>query len=157
MLKEVAIVVVSAALVFSSLYYIDLEQSGNVPEPVPATCKGSAGCFYGTVTGVIDGDTITVDGHKIRLAIVDTPEEDEPGYAEATRFTSEMCPIGSVVAVDQDDLQTEGSYGRTIAEVRCGEVVLNEALLQGGMAVIEKKLCDESEFSAEKWATDFGC
>lgn len=157
MMKEIVIVAVAMLVFVSFLYYFESTGSDAVLSEVPGTCKGSAGCFYGTVTGVIDGDTITVDGNKIRLAIVDTPEEHEEGYADATSFTSSVCPIGSTVVVDQDDFQTRGSYGRTIAEVTCGDVVLNRALLESGMAVIEKNLCEKSEFSTETWATEFGC
>lgn len=35
---------------------------------------------------MIDGDTITVGRHKIRLCGIDAPERGEPGYQEATAF-----------------------------------------------------------------------
>jgi endonuclease YncB( thermonuclease family) len=38
-------------------------------------CKGSADCFRGTVTEIIDGDTIDVNNVRIRLSMVNTPEK----------------------------------------------------------------------------------
>jgi endonuclease YncB( thermonuclease family) len=35
---------------------------------------------------VIDGDTLTVGRHKIRLCGIDAPERGEPGYKEATDY-----------------------------------------------------------------------
>ncbi len=49
--------------------------------------------FTGVVTKVIDGDTLdvrTTDGKTvaIRLALVDAPEPNEPGYTQASNFVS---------------------------------------------------------------------
>lgn len=38
-----------------------------------AQCSGSAGCYKGHITKVIDGDTIEIDGNSVRLVLVDTP------------------------------------------------------------------------------------
>ena len=49
------------------------EQKQSTP-PLPSQgCSGSAGCFTGYVTEIIDGDTIVVDGTHIRLALTSTP------------------------------------------------------------------------------------
>jgi len=108
---------------------------------------------------VIDGDTIRVNGDiTLRLSLVNTPERGEEGYLEATDFTSEICPVGSKVLVDEDDGQTEGSYGRMIAKVSCPEdKVINEELLTAGHAVIITDFCDDSEFALAQWAQKYGC
>ncbi len=64
------------------------------------------------------------------------------------------CPMGSEAFVDEDDGQTEGSFGRMIAKVYCqeGSVVLNAALLQMDRAEIDPEFCSVSEFSRESWA-----
>jgi endonuclease YncB( thermonuclease family) len=36
-------------------------------------CKGTAACFIGNVTKVIDGDTLDVNGIRIRLSLINTP------------------------------------------------------------------------------------
>jgi len=43
-------------------------------------CKGSADCFRGIVTEIVDGDTIDVNNVRVRLGMVNTPEIGEPGY-----------------------------------------------------------------------------
>lgn len=120
-------------------------------------CSGSAACFWGIVTKVIDGDTINVNDITIRLALVDTPERGDVGYQEAASYTARSCPEGSEVFVDEDDGQTSGSYGRMIAKVFCGGRVINEGLLVSQNAIMLIKHCPESEFSIDEWAKRYGC
>jgi endonuclease YncB( thermonuclease family) len=120
-------------------------------------CKGSAGCFVGQVTDVIDGDTLEIDGNRIRLALTSTPELSEDYGIEAKQFTSEFCPIGSVALVDEDDMQTGGSYGRAIGKIFCESGVLNSALLEDDLAYIDEQFCSTSEFASENWAVKYGC
>jgi endonuclease YncB( thermonuclease family) len=122
-----------------------------------AACSGEARCFSGTVTKVTDGDTIRVDDIAVRLALVNTPERGQAGYSEATNFTAGICPIGSMATVDEDDGQTEGSYGRVVAKVFCSGKMLNEELLAAGHAAIYESFCSESEFGREEWAVRHGC
>lgn len=128
------------------------------PPPPPAatdpTCRGTAGCFTGAVTYIVDGDTLDIGDTRIRLALVNTPEVGDPGSQEATDATTAICPIGSSALVDEDDGQTGGSYGRTIAVVYCGGTNLNAALLAGGYAVLVDYYCSVSEFADEAWT---GC
>ncbi len=117
-------------------------------------CRGTAACFKDSVTYIVDGDTLDVGTTRIRLALVNTPEVGEPGYVEAKRFTAQTCPVGIQAAVDEDDGQTGGSYGRMIAVVYCQGVNLNEALLGSGHAVLLTYYCPVSEFADEAWT---GC
>jgi micrococcal nuclease len=80
-------------------------------------CIGDAKCVSQLITEIIDGDTIYTVNYKIRLSLVDTPEINEPGYAEATAFTAQMCPVGSFATIDQDDLQKYDQYDRLLANV----------------------------------------
>ena len=60
---------------------------GNPPPPSGSPqCRGSARCFEGTVNYVVDGDTLDVDGTRIRLVFVNAPERGQPGYSEAKNF-----------------------------------------------------------------------
>jgi hypothetical protein len=45
-------------------------------------CNGSAECFMGTVTEIVDGDTLDVNNARVRLALVNTPETGAVGYNE---------------------------------------------------------------------------
>lgn len=120
-------------------------------------CSGSAGCFTEYVTRIVDGDTIYTGNLKIRLSLTDTPEINQPGSSQATQFTEKLCPVGSSILVDQDDLQPMDEYGRVLAKVYCGDKVLNSELLYNGYANILTQYCSTSEFSGEAWAQEYGC
>ena len=126
-------------------------------EPTKQTCSGSARCITGKVTRIIDGDTIKVDTHTIRFSLVDTPEYGKPGFAEAREYIEEICPVGSAVLVDEDDGQSQGSYGRILAEVHCNGKNLNEVILEAGHAKISSYYCSKSEFLQSSWAQKHGC
>jgi micrococcal nuclease len=123
---------------------------------IGTSCVGSAACIEGRVTNIVDGDTLDLGDTRIRLTLVNTPEVGEPGYSEAKQFTSNLCPIGSEAIADEDDHQTQGSFGRMIAKVTCGDRVLNSELLNSGHAKILSQFCSISEFAAEDW-TKQGC
>lgn len=123
-------------------------------------CQGQADCFRGTVTDIVDGDTLDVNNVRIRLSLVNTPERGDSGYSEAKEFTESMCPIGSEALVDEDDGQKEGSFDRVIGLVYCGgneKLLLNEHLLEEGHAQIFVDFCGISEFSDEEWIQKYGC
>ncbi|MGA8106488.1 MAG: thermonuclease family protein [Nitrososphaeraceae archaeon] len=126
-------------------------------------CQGQADCFRGTVTEVIDGDTIDISTVRVRLALVNTPESGESGFAEAVNFVESVCSVGTRALVDEDDRQKEGSFDRLIGLVYCGESginnkeSLNQLLLEGGYAVIDQDFCNISEFSSASWAQRYGC
>ena len=135
------------------------EESKSIPEQTPQfyDCAGSSGCFSDYVTRIIDGDTIYTDTLKIRLSLTNTPEINQAGYSQATLFTEMLCPVGSRILVDQDDLQPVDNYGRVLAKVYCGDKVLNSELLYNGYANILTQYCATSEFSDEAWAQTYGC
>lgn len=135
----------------------DVQEAGSSQAGESTKCQGSARCFEGRVTRIVDGDTIRVDDISIRFAIVDTPEIGETGYDEAKKYVARICPIGSTAIVDEDDRQTQGSYGRVIAEVHCNGINLNKAVLEIGLAEILTEFCTSSEFSDRPWAQKFGC
>lgn len=120
-------------------------------------CKGTALCFEGRVNTVINGDTMDVNGRLVKLALVKTPERGETGYAEAAKFTSSVCSVGSPAFVDQDDKQMFDRNGKIIAVVYCDGALLNSELIINYHAVIVKELCEVSEFGDEDWAKQFGC
>jgi micrococcal nuclease len=59
---------------------------------------------------VIDGDTIDVDGTRLRLAGIDAPELDHPYGRNAKRFLIRLCQGQTIRAVMEGD-QT---YGRMV-------------------------------------------
>ena len=88
----------------------------------------------------VDGDTVDLNvdmgfsiwsKQRIRLAGIDTPEKGEPNYLEATKKAFELAPIGvpAVLISNGKDL-----YGRYIGELKVNGVIVNDALLESGLA-----------------------
>lgn len=128
---------------------VNLEYSSN--------CSGNAQCFVGTVTKIIDGDTIIVDGQSVRFALSSAPELKMYGGEESRDFIETICPVGSKVLVDEDDGQILGSYGRMVGVVTCNDVNLNSELLDANLGYLQDRFCDSSEFGKEFWALKHGC
>ena len=105
----------------------------------------------GIVTKVVDGDTLDINGTRIRLALVDTPERGQPGFDQAKEFVESMC-LGKKGELDVDSGQRRGDrYGREVGVVYCDGVNTNEKLMTGKLARILVEFCDISEFSNENW------
>lgn len=51
---------------------IDTSFSSDTPLSQSTECKGSADCFRGIVTEIVDGDTLDVNNVRVRLAMVNT-------------------------------------------------------------------------------------
>jgi endonuclease YncB( thermonuclease family) len=120
------------------------------------SCKDDKGeCYQTTLLRVIDGDTIITQEEKsIRFSLASAPEISESGGIEAKEFIESICPVGSIIFIDEDDLQLKGSYERMIAKVYCKGVVLNQSLLVSNLGTIDTIFCKNSEFSGESWAKD---
>jgi micrococcal nuclease len=108
--------------------------------------------FEGTVTYVVDGDTLDIDDNRIRLSLVNTPERGQEGYMEAKRLVQNLC-LNKEGQVDIDDGQRSGDrYGREVGIVYCDGINVNKALIENDLAIIYSRYCHISEFSNEEWA-----
>jgi len=129
----------------------------------PSLCQGNAACISGFVTKVVDGDTLDIrnvesnEDIRIRLSLVDTSEKGQDLYLTAKDFTTGFCAPDSYALFDEDDGQTDGSFGRKIGKVYCEGVLLNHQLLEHDLAKIDDRFCDVSEYSNEAWVQKFGC
>lgn len=78
----------------------------------------------------VDGDTFSVGKTWYRLSYIDTPEKDQPGYAEASSYTCDYLKHNKL------KLRTHGKdiYGRTLVEVNpqffytLNEILVRECL-----------------------------
>lgn len=138
-----------------AIFAIVFAVSMTIPNKEKQLCKGFALCVSGEVDRVIDGDTLSINGSVIRLALVDAPEKDEKGYAESRLFVQSLCDSDAIG--DQDDRQLYDKYGRIIAVVHCQSKNLNAELLRNGLAVIDARFCAGSEFQNDEWAKTYGC
>lgn len=81
------------------------------------------------VIGVIDGDTLVLEGkEKVRLRYVDAPELEFCGGLEA-KAALEILVIGKKVRIDQ---QIPDQYGRGMALVYVGKTLINKEMLSSG-------------------------
>lgn len=105
----------------------------------------------GIVTKVIDGDTLDINGIRIRLAIVDTPERGQAGFDKAKNFVESLC-LGKKGELDVDNGQRRGDrYGREVGVVYCDGVNINAKIMANKMARILTEFCDITEFAKENW------
>lgn len=91
----------------------------------------------GTVTQVIDGDTITVlldDGntYTVRYIGIDTPERDMPFFMEPYIANSDMVLQKEVILIK--DVSETDQYGRLLRYVVVGDVFVNLELVRAGFA-----------------------
>ena len=99
-------------------------------QPLPGTC------YTAKVVRVIDGDTITVYDnsgcfHRIRLAMIDAPEKEQPFGAEATETLSELLKEGTVSL----KVHCIDKYNREVAFVNCDGKDVSAEMLKEGMAL----------------------
>jgi micrococcal nuclease len=107
--------------------------------------------LVGIVTKVVDGDTLDINGIRIRLALVDTPEINQPGYDRAKQFVESLC-LGKKGELDVDSGQRRGDrHGREIGVVYCDGVNMNEKLMSNNLARILVEFCGITEFANENW------
>jgi micrococcal nuclease len=87
-----------------------------------------------TVTYVYDGDTIQVNGsEKVRYIGIDTPEQSECYYWEATLRNRELVD-DHVVTLEVCKASPVDQYGRTLAHVKVDNLLVNAALIEEGFA-----------------------
>jgi micrococcal nuclease len=105
--------------------------------------------LVGNVTHVVDGDTLDINGIRVRLSLVDTPERGQPGFKEAKEFVNANC-LGKKGELNVDDGQRGGDrYGREIGVVYCDGLNINQKLMDNHLAKILRQFCEISEFSKE--------
>ena len=147
-------------LVSNKIIAVQTESTQAIPTGPGLTqddCSGNARCFSGKVTQVIDGDTIRINEHSIRFALSSAAELYQANGEKAREFIDTICPVGSVALVDEDDGQTQGSYGRIIGVIYCNGMNLNAELLDANLGHIASEFCKVSEFSSSLWAQKHGC
>ncbi len=102
----------------------------------------------GLVTRVIDGDTIDVnlngDTVRVRYVGVNTPERDEPCYADATA-ANEALVLGQSVRLEIDQSDTD-RFDRLLRYVYVGDTFVNESLVSQGFAEAVLYNPDDREF-----------
>lgn len=92
------------------------------------------------VIRIIDGDTIEVSGDiTVRMIGIDTPESVHPDESRNTKYGKIASEYTEMLLKDKSvqleyDTQAADSYGRTLAYVYADGQMINEILLQNGIA-----------------------
>ncbi len=129
--------------------YFDVSNQDILQRYNSTDCKNE---FTGVCTGVVDGDTIYVEGiGKIRFVGVNTPERGVKGYLTSKYFVEKLC-LDKKVSLDIDDSKKNDRYGRTLAVVIVDGRNLNEMLLKENLAEI--MYMPPSEFYPYNWASN---
>lgn len=89
----------------------------------------------GTVKRVIDGDTIELfDGTVVRYDGINSPDNNEPFYKEATEFNKKLVE-GKKIKLEYD-AYTSDRFGRVLAYVIVGDKNLSIELIKQGLAKV---------------------
>ena len=91
------------------------------------------GCRSGAVTHVVDGDTIDVDGRRVRFIGMDTPERGQCGYIEAKRRVAQLVS-GKRVDVVSVPGDTVDRYGRELGYIQYRGLDIGKVLVAEGLA-----------------------
>jgi endonuclease YncB( thermonuclease family) len=100
------------------------------------------------VSCVIDGDTIVMNGERIRLAGIDAPENDQT----CTEAAGRQYACGKASAAFLRDLLTKGNvscqstgkdrYGRTLGVCEVGSLEINREMVRAGWALAYRHYSD---------------
>lgn len=111
-----------------------------------------------TVVRVIDGDTIVVNlngsEEKVRYVGVDTPELERNGrpvecQGEAARDFNEQLVLGQSVTLERD-MSDRDQYDRLLRYVYAEDVLVQESLVEAGLAEVFYYQPDTSKYKALK-------
>ena len=102
---------------------------------------GTVLAWEGVVTRILDGDSFQVRQGRntmtIRLYGIDCPEYQQPGGQRAKKLTSALVKGRRVEILPMDT----DRYGRIVAVVRFGGMVLNGELVRSGWAWVYPRYC----------------
>lgn len=94
----------------------------------------TSGCRTGVVDHVVDGDTLDVNGVRVRVIGYDTPEQGECGFKEAKARVAELVDGRTVVVLEADGRDANDRYDRELAYIRRNDIDLGRVLIAEGLA-----------------------
>lgn len=97
-----------------------------------------AWAFTGAVERVHDGDTLTVDGKRVRLYGIDAPELDQPGGEASRDFLALLVKDKRVEIIPKD----RDDYGRVVGAILTPDGrEVNAMMVRAGHAWVYRKYC----------------
>lgn len=117
-------------------------------DPVPPDTGSGPDGETATVVNVIDGDTIDVmlNGERVRVRYVgvNTPERDEPCYADATNANRDLVDGQNVTLVI--DTSDTDRFDRLLRYIYVGDTFVNAELVRQGYAEVVSYPPDDAFF-----------
>jgi endonuclease YncB( thermonuclease family) len=119
----------------------------------------------GTVTHVVDGDTVDVEGvGRVRVIGIDTPERGACGYESATQAMTVLV-LGRQVSLVAGATEDADRYGRLLRYVDVGSQDAGLSLIEDGWAIARYDSRDgygrhpreDAYVSADLRTEDLGC
>lgn len=105
-----------------------------LPALLLATAFILTGCRMGYVNHVVDGDTVDVDGVRVRLLGYDTPERGECGFNEARARVEQLIGGRGILVLGATNQVETDRYGRQLAYIRYADFDLGRVLITEGLA-----------------------
>jgi micrococcal nuclease len=134
--------------------------AGGATQPAPSTAGET-----GTVTNVVDGDTVDVAGlGRIRVIGIDTPERGACGYESATQAMTVLV-LGREVTLVPGAADDADRYGRLLRYVDVGSADAGLSLIEDGWAIARYDSRDgygahpreDTYVAADAASVDLGC
>lgn len=121
----------------------------------------------GSVAGsaaAIDGDTLVIEGRRLRLRGIDAPELDQSCVRDGVAYACGVearAVLAEIVSLARLVCTTWGSddYGRLLAACMAGDVAVNRAMVERGWAIADGAYQDAQAVAREErrgiWAGEF--
>ncbi len=119
-------ILISGAII-TGFFIIDGKNDKTIP-PLPVNFEGLK-----TVTKIIDGDTVIVEGESVRLLGIDADEKGYPCYDVAKNKIEELV-LGKEVVLKKD-VADKDQYGRYLRYIFLNNKNINLQLVEEGLAV----------------------
>ena len=107
-----------------------------MPAAMAACIPPNAPRETGLVVGIVDGDTIDVrigdEVQRVRYIGIDTPEEQETWFQEATAYNQSLVLNKTVTLVK--DTSDADSFSRLLRYVFVADIFVNQSLVEMGYA-----------------------
>ena len=143
MIKDLLVIIfVLGMLVLNLMWFASISGCGVDPSTDLDRIKVNSLCgkSKGTVTRVIDGDTIELeDGRKIRYLHIDTPElsysESKPDecFASWAKKLNEQLVLNQTFELEYDTNCLD-RFGRSLAFIKIKDIMVNKILVERGYA-----------------------
>ena len=106
--------------------------------PDPDEVKEPGTRTPGTITGVVEGDTVLVDDgadvRRVRLVGIDAPDDDQCYAGEATAYLQTLIGTDVIMLVDITDVDDFSRLQRHVFIDDGSESSINEAMVRQGLA-----------------------